>query len=223
MKRQLKDQLDVGLGCATFAREHPDANPTLTAAGANLDALNGRGSTLAARFESASHRWNAAVEGKDREQQEATRLLRAIQRITDYAATRQPEVAVRFRMPAHRSGRHAFVARAQAVVELITTNRELLAGYGMPDTMPEELGATLGRYEAFTIQKESAQQTRSAARAELAEVARQVMQQVRHLDGLYRIRYEDNPEVLSTWRLTRRLPRTARPEPVEVPADRPAA
>ena len=49
------------------------------------------------------------------------------------------------------------------------------------------------------------------------------MQQVRHLDGLYRIRYEDNPEVLTTWRLTRRLPRTARPEPVEVPADRPAA
>lgn len=218
MRKQQKDQLDVGLRCATFARNHPDADPTLTAASAALDGLNDRGVLLAGQFEWAMHQWSAAIEGKARAHQETLRLLGAIQRITDYAATRQPEAAVRFHMPGTRSGRHDFAARVRAVTDLITTHRELLAGYGMPATMPEELGATLARYEAFTVQKAAAQQERSATRRALQEVARQVMQEVRHLDGLYRLRYANQPDLLNVWRLTQRLPASSHSAAAEQPA-----
>ncbi len=218
MRKQQKDQLDVGLRCATFARNHPDADPTLTAAGAALDSLNSRGVHLAGQFESATHRWSAAVEGKQRAQQEARRLLGAIQRIADYAAIQQPEAAVRFRMPGTRSGRHDFVALMRAVADLIATHRELLAGYGMPATMPEELGATLARYEAFTVRKAAAQQERTATRRALMDVARQVMQEVRHLDGLYRLRYADQPDLRNVWRLAQRLPANSHSASAEQPA-----
>lgn len=218
MRKQQKDQLDVGLRCATFARNHPDADPTLTAVGAALDELNARAVILAGQFESAMHRWSAAVEGKARAHQEARRLLGAIQRIADYAALRQPEAAVRFPMPGTRSGRHDFVARVRAVADLITTHRDLLVGYGMPATMPEELGATLARFEAFTVRKAAAQQARSVTQRALFEVARQVMQEVRHLDGLYRLRYAGQPELLTVWRDARRLPGNNHSASAEQPA-----
>lgn len=218
MRKQQKDQLDVGLRCATFARNHPDADPTLTTASAALDGLNDRGEMLAGRFEWAMHQWSAAIEGKARAHQEALRLLGAIQRIADYAAIQQPEVAVRFHMPGTRSGRHDFAARVRAVTDLITTHRDLLAGYGMPAAMPEELGATLARYDDFTVRKAAAQQLRSATRRELREVARQVMQEVRHLDGLYRLRYTDQPELLIVWGRARRLPASSHDASEEEPA-----
>ena len=135
MRKQQKDQLDVGLRCATFARNHPDADPTLTAASAALNGLNDRGGLLAGQFEWTMHQWNAAVAGKSRAHQEARRMLGAIQRIADYAAIRQPGAAVRFLMPGTRSGRHDFAARVRAVTDLITTHRDLLAGYGSYETL----------------------------------------------------------------------------------------
>ena len=206
MLKKTKDQLDVGLHGATFADEHPDANPIITAAGTNLAGLNDRGITLAGQLEAADYNRQAAIAGRVRVEESINRRLRAVQNIAVYAALRQPEAAIRFRMPGEKGGMRGYASRVRGVLKVVNANRELLLTYGMPDTMPEELQADLEQFERFVEQGAVAQHARAELREQLAEVARQLMQGVRHLDGLYRIRHAGNLELLNAWRRVIALP-----------------
>ncbi len=223
MLKSLKDQLDVGLRAATFAAEHPDANPIITTAGTNLAGLGDRSTTLAGQYQAADFNRSAAIAGRIRVEESINRRLGAVQGIADYAALRQPEVAIRFRMPGRKGGSRGFASRVRSVLEVMNDNRELLLTYGMPDTMPEELQADLEQFEGFVEQRAAAQQARAELREQLAEVARQLMQGVRHLDGLYRIRHAGNLELLTAWRRTITLPVRGVKQEEGPASDRPAA
>lgn len=223
MMKSLKDQLDVGLRAATFAEEHPDANPIITAAGNNLGGLSGQGNTLAGEYQVADQNRQAALHGRRRTEAAINTTLGALQGIAGYAALRRPDTPVLFRMPGTHGGMRGFASRVRGVLEVVNANRELLLTYGMPDTMPEELLAQLEAFEKFVAQRAAAQQERAALREQLAEVARQLMQGVRHLNGLYRIRYAASPELLAAWRGTIALPVRGAKKEDDAARTRPAA
>jgi hypothetical protein len=109
------------------------------------------------------------------------------------------------------------------VIEVVNANRELLLTYGMPDTMPGQLQADLEAFEHFVEERHAAQQSRAELRTRLADVARELMHGVRHLDGLYRIRFASNRELLTAWRQTTALPVSTRKPESEAARNRPAA
>ena len=70
----------------------------------------------------------------------------------------------------------------------------------MVDPAPSSLAQALGQFDRAVERGVSGRRAHVGARAELAAIADEVVQQVRQLDGLIRFRFANNPEALAGWR-----------------------
>ncbi len=205
MRADSRLKLDTGERAFAFSLEHPDANPTLTAAVGQLGTLITRARTLAQQQRTGILEVGDAVLNKRALRRAIRADLSDLVRIAEVAALRQPEQAVRLVLPGTSAGQRPFVSTARAMIARATASRDMLLGYGMPEDLLASLSQALDRYESTTSDKASGTATHVGASAELAEVADQVMQVVQHLDALNRRRFRGNAELLAAWKSARNV------------------
>ena len=99
----------------------------------------------------------------------------------------------------------------------------MLTTYGWPEDLLETLTQALDRFEALAAHKATSATSHVGASAELMSVTREVMQERRRIDALYRRRFRDNPELLAAWNSARNIPWKARPGKGGEAGERPAA
>ncbi len=128
--------------------------------------------------------------------------------------------------PDTSASNQSFLTRARVAAATALAHRELLQRYGIPDSLPDDLGLKLDGFEAALNDKHAGHTAHVGANADLEAVTAEIMQLVRQLDALNRFRFRNDPESLGAWRSARNVawPAGERQERVPQEGDvRPAA
>lgn len=94
----------------------------------------------------------------------------------------------------------AFRSAVQGILTEAGNEKELLAKFGMVEPAPSALAEALGQFDRAVERGVTGRRAHVGARAELAAISDEVIQQVRQLDGLIRFRCANDPEALAAWR-----------------------
>jgi hypothetical protein len=90
--------------------------------------------------------------------------------------------------------------------------KAILESYGLTENLLEGMNGDLDAFEAAVARQRNALATQVGAGAELKEVVQDIMEVVRNLDALHRIRFRDDPELKAAWKSARNVAWRA-PEP----------
>jgi hypothetical protein len=203
MRKEVLRTYDTAGRVIAYCHEHPDPNPISGTAVTTLETLTGRMGGLLEQYRSGLRAADYSVKGKKRIRREVRSDLEDVQRFTDVAATRQPELALRFTLPGSTVNQKAFLATSRSILALVAANRDLLLTYGMPETLPERIAQGLNQYESVEVKKAVSTQSHVGASAEIEKVRHEMLLVLRHLDALQRVRFADNAEMLAAWRSAR--------------------
>jgi hypothetical protein len=144
--------------------------------------------------------------------------------VGDLARKDEPSLAtqVRYRPSGNTFGGH--LAAARGLLTEAETHRELLATYGLSAGVLEVYRELLGQSEAAVRLGDEGRAAHKGATPHLRELAKEVRQIVRSMDGRNRIRFRNDAKLLGEWISASTVLGNPGPgsEPVESPAAGPA-
>jgi hypothetical protein len=226
----------MGVGVLSFSQANPAQSPGYIAAvdalGKAIDEALGleikqRDGILGERAGSARRR-----ELRDRMHQIHLRHLTSAGR---RAQREQPEIQKLFRYKPAGGSFGAFRAAGASMVEAAQSHQDVLVRHGMDDAVVKDLIQALAEFDAISEQCTAARTAHVGASARLRALGQEVVELVRVIDGLNRIRFKDDDSLLAQWislSTLRAAPRDTAADdpagpvaapPVAPQADRPAA
>lgn len=224
MRTNVRLVLDMAGRAVEFIHTHPDDNPSTAIVGATLGELSGKAAALTQVARNSVVTAAAAVARKAELREVIAGNLNALAGISKAASAVDRELTVHRRLPRGRTSEPVFISIARVAVASATASKELFLKYGMPATLLDTMTAQLDEFEAAVSRQRNAQAAQVGAGAELASVTAEIIEVVKHLDSLHRLRFKDNAELRAAWKSARnvawRNPDPA-PEPVTPPSGTP--
>jgi len=141
--------------------------------------------------------------------------------VAEFASVEEPEVLQKFRFPADATTYLAFRAAASSIAAEAESRKELLMKHGLSEEVLSGLKVALDQFETAVEQGSAGRLAHVGATAELVAIAEEVVQEVKVMNGLVRIRFANQPEVLAAWESAINVVATPRPEKPD--SDEPAS
>jgi hypothetical protein len=138
-------------------------------------------------------------------------LLPYLIAVGNVAAKDQTGLAAQFHLPRSNANNQTFLAAVKVLLAAAAEKREVLVAAGMAPALLEELQQMFAAFEAASEEARAKRLAHVGARADLQEIARDLMQEVRVLDALNRWRFGKDPDVLAEWQSARHLPTASTP------------
>ena len=216
-----RKRLEMGARALEFSQAHPDASAGYTKALAELTELLARSEQLADQQRQGIADVRAATARKRElrrsiRQGELTHVARAAQR----AAKEVPELAQKFTLPRETIPYLAFRSLARTILAEAQERKEMLIEHGLVDRVLDSLARSLDQFDQALAQGTEGRRKHVAARVELDVTGGDLMQVVRVIDGLNRIRFAVDPDLFAAWRSASNVigpNRPARPSDPEAP------
>jgi hypothetical protein len=224
MKAKIRRKLEMGRRALEFGRAHPDTSPGYTAALTRLEERLGRADTLAGQQRQGMLEVRAATARKHELRRTMTvGHLDHLVSVARVAARELPELSQKFVLTRTQQPYLAFRTTARGMAAEAMADKELLVRHGLVDTVLEDLGQALDEFDAAVEQGTVGRRAHVGASAELATVADEVVQIVKVMDGLNRVRFASEPEQLVAWESASNVVATPRAAPAapEVPSPAP--
>jgi hypothetical protein len=190
----------MGKRVREFCRQHPDSSPGYVATAARLEELLTREDQLVQQQMDGVSEVHAATARK-RELKEL--LMKAhldhLISVAQIAAVEEPEVAQKFVFPAGATTYLAFQAAANGIAAEAEGRKELLVKHGMSEEVLSSLKVTLQQFETAVEQGAAGRLSHVGATAELVTLAEEIVQVVKVMNGLVRLRFANQGELLAAW------------------------
>ena len=201
-----------------FSRAHPSADANYAPVLARLEERVTRMEALAKQQQGGylATRSSAARRRGLRRRLHHELLLHLVT-VAEVAASEEPALAEKFRLPSGNGSHEAFRTLARKMLEQGQAQRELLAKHGLADRLLEDLAAAVDQFDASVGETNEGRRGHVGARAELDAVSDEVMQLVEMLDGLNRYRFGREAEMLAAWNSARHVVVGPRVEKEEAP------
>jgi hypothetical protein len=189
-----------------FCRANPSDAPGYTEALQQLEERLARAEALATQQDSGVLTERGSTKGKS-VLRDAIREnhLRHMVRIARGAASVNPELPKRIRLPDKRVNGTTFIAKARAMMEQATPYKDLFIQDGLPATFLEDLATALNEYESTISGQYLGAAMHVGAVAELPQLGKELMQLVRRFDGLNLLRFQKDPEKRGAWLAARNV------------------
>ncbi len=206
MEDRIRNKLYVGKSARDFLNQHPSEIEGHVAVAAELNATVDRMDATLAEIETGRREFDAAIREKDRQQGAIhAEFLLPIAAIARGNSALDPGIARRFRVPARNGDKTAYVAAAHAILALAEEHQAVFLRDGMPASFVEDLGKALDEYAVTATAVNNNRQLHVQARAELRVLSRQMMGQIKRLDGINRVRFRKTPHLLQAWMTARNV------------------
>jgi hypothetical protein len=205
MKSDTRIRLEMGTRVRGFNRDHPSDNPGHAAAVARLEEQLARAEVLAQQERAGHLSVRATVLYKTERRRILRDGLRLLAGVADAAASEAAGATAPLTMPHDTTNHRAFLTAAKVALTQATSQRELFLKYGMAPDFLGEFSTTLNQYEEAINQKSAAQTAHVGARADLDQVAGEIMHTVEQLDVLNRHRFRNDHELLAAWKSARNV------------------
>lgn len=190
----------MGSRVLEFARLHPDTSPAFAAAVARLRERLQRGVQLAHQFMDG----RSAVRVATTRKVELRRLimqthLHHLASVAEVASVEEPGLARKFVIPRDATTYRGFQTAASGLAAEAENRKDLLLKHGLAEEVLTGLQVALDQFETAIEQGAAGRLTHIGARAELDTVAEEVVQIVKVMTGLIRVRFAGQPELLAEW------------------------
>jgi hypothetical protein len=193
--------IEMGRRALAFAEAHPEQTPANLPALSQLKELLTRADMLIIQQRDGISEVRAAtIEKREIRRRIRRTHLPHLSRVAEAAGTERPELAQKFQLPSEGMPYLAFRSAVQGILTEAKNEKELLVRFGMVEPAPDSLGEALAQFDRAAERGVSGRRAHVGARAELAAIADEVLQQVRQLDGLIRFSFAQAPEALAAWR-----------------------
>jgi len=217
MRTSIRLKLDMAGRAVEFCRAHPAADPATTVVASRLDDLTTRANQLLQQQRTQQTAAAGAVSLKADLRDTLEESFIALVGIARAAAADHPDITIHRRRPRRRTNEATFLTTARVAVAESVAVKAILESYGLTENLLEGMNGDLDAFEAAVARQRNALATQVGASAELKEVVQDIMEVVRNLDALHRIRFRDDPELKAAWKSARNVAwRVPEPE-AEVP------
>jgi hypothetical protein len=204
MNAKVRRTLEMATRVLNFSRAHPDPAQGSVAALSRLEATLARAGQLVIQQRDGVSEVRAATRQKEelRRSIRRTQLLH-LSRVAEAAGKERPDLEQKFVLAPEATPYMAFRAAAQGIAAEAQNEKEVLLKHGLLETALESLTQALGQFDQAVDRGISGRQAHVSARAELAVIADEVVQIARLMDGTYRYRFANQPELLAAWESAR--------------------
>jgi hypothetical protein len=200
MNAKSRRKLEMGKRALEFSRAHPDQSVGYTAA---VDRLADRlqvGDQLALQQRDGLLEVRAATRVKrELKKAMAQTHLRHLAQAARLAGREAPAIAEKFAVPPAKLPYASFRTAAGAVAAEAEGNADLLRKYGLAEPVFASLKATLEQFDAAVERGSLGRRAHVGASADLDNVAAEVVALVGLIDGMNRIRFAGEPELVAEW------------------------
>ena len=190
----------MGQRALEFSRAHPDSNPGYETALVRLDEMLNRAALLTDQQRNGFLEVRIASRRK-RELRKAIIKghLTHLMGVAQGAEKAVPGITQRFRISLLGTTYLSFRAAARGMLAEATTRKDTLMQFGLSVTVLDALATALDQFDAVVKQGVDGRRGHTGATQDLAAVADEVIQIVRVMDGLNRVRFADDEELLPAW------------------------
>ena len=201
MNKRTRSRLEMAARALEFCQAHPDTSDGYTQAVADLTELLARSQQLADLHRQGVAEVRAATERKRAlrrsiRQGQLVHVARAAQR----AAREVPELTQKFALARQPIPYLTFRSFARTVAAEAEERKELLVKHGLVDRVLESLTEGLGQFDQAVAQGAEGRRIHIGATVELDVVGGEAVEIVRMIDGLNRVRFAGDPDLLAAWR-----------------------
>ena len=200
MNRKTRRKLEMGARALEFSREHPDASPGYASSLARLEDRLIRADKLEVQQRDGILLARAATARK-RELRRSLKqgLLRHLSSVAAAASADAPELPEKFTLPKTTQSYRAFRAAARSIEAEAMGRKELLVQHGLSETGLQGLTESLNEFDAMVQQGSDSRIAHVGASFELDDVADEVVQVVKVMNGLNYHRFARNGELWASW------------------------
>jgi hypothetical protein len=190
----------MGQRVLEFSRRNPDQSAGYIAASARLQERLTRADELARQQVDGLAEIKVAT-GRKRELRRFIMQahLDHLVSVAELASVEEPELVQKFRFPPDATTYLSFRAAASSMTAEAESRKELLMKHGLSEDVLNGLKTSLDQFETALEQGAAGRLARVGATAELVTVADEVVQIVKVMNGLIRIRFANQPELLAAW------------------------
>jgi hypothetical protein len=212
MNKRTRSRLEMAARALEFCQAHPDTSAGYTTAVADLAELLGRSQQLADLQRQGVAEVRAATERKrdlrrSIRQGQLVHVARAAQR----AAREVPELTQKFALARQPIPYLTFRSLARTVAAEAQGRRELLVKHGLVDRVLESLTEGLGQFDQAVAQGAEGRRIHVGAAVELDVVGGEAVEIVRMIDGLNRVRFTGEPDLMAAWKSASNIIGPSRP------------
>jgi hypothetical protein len=200
MNAKSRRQIEMGKRVLEFARKHSDQSPAFGAAVTRLQDRLNRAAQLAEQQRVGQNEVHVATKRKA----ELRKLMRKahldhLAQVALTAAVEDPELPQKFSFPDDATTYLAFQTAASGLAAEAESRKELLIKYGLSEDVLSDLKVNLDEFQTVVEQGAAGRLAHVGASAELITVSEEVVQVVKIMNGLVRIRFAKQDEVLAAW------------------------
>jgi hypothetical protein len=219
MNTPVRKKLEMAARVRTFSRTHSSNVPTYATVLGRFEERLAEAEVMAGRqHEARLAARGARVRRRDLRRIVHFQLLPYLVAVGNVAARDRTELSAQFRLPNTSANNQAFLTAVKTLQTAAELQREVLVAAGMAPALLEELQRLVSAFEIASEEARAKRLSHIGARADLQEIAGDLMEEVRVLDGINRWRFGKDPEVMAEWQAARHLPT---PSPAAQPnADR---
>jgi hypothetical protein len=220
MNSKTRRKLEMGARVLEFSREHPNVSSGYASALARLEERLARADRLEAQQREGILLSRAATTRKlELRRSLKMGLLAHLASVAQAASAEAPELAQKFSLPETTQSYRAFRAAARAIEAEALERKELLLKHGLAETALQDLTAALDEFDAMVKQGSDSRIAHVGASFELDEVADEVVQVVKVMNGFNRHRLSRDGELLASWAAACNVVATPRPPEKEAGAE----
>jgi hypothetical protein len=193
-------KLNMAMRVLEFSRQHPDTSPGYVTAVARLEERLARAEQLARQHVAGLSEVHVATARKSDLRRTIKRThLGHLLSVAELASAEEPELLRKFQYPRDATTYQAFQTAANSIAAEAEARKELLMKHGLAEEVLSGLRVALDQFQTAVEQGNAGRLAHVGATAELGAVAEEAAQVVKVTNGLVRIRFANQPEILAAW------------------------
>jgi hypothetical protein len=213
MRAKSRRKIEMGERVLEFSKQYSDLSPGFAAAVARLKQRLER----AAQLEQQQLDGRTEVKVATGRKRELRKLIRKahldhLSSVAENASVEEPELLQKFAFPSDATTYHAFRAAASTIAAEAESRKELLMKHGLSEEVLSGLQVALDQFTTAAEQGSAGRLAHVAATAELVEIAEEIVQDGKVMNGVVRIHCANQPDVLAAWESAINVVATPKPE-----------
>ena len=200
MDARSRRDIEMGTRALEFSRAHPDTEAGTAAAVARLDQLVARANEVAgAQRDGLIDTRAASARKADLRRAMLSGPIGHLAEVGQLAAKEDHELGKTFRFKPGADTYLAFRTAARGMVAAAQAHQEVLAKYGLSESVLEQFGQMLDQFDAALTLGNDGRTAHKGATLELRTVASMIRQTVRVMDARNRQRFQEDGQLLGSW------------------------
>ena len=200
MNADSRRKIEMGTRALEFSRAHPDTEPAMATTAARLEQLLARATqTATVQRDGLVHVHAAAARKKELQRQMREVPIAHLAEVGRAAAREEHELGKTFTFRPGASTSFAFRTAARSMASSAQEHRELLAKYGLAQSVLDEFVQTLDQLDAAVALGNEGRTAHVGATRELGALATEIVRAVRVMDARNRQRFADQEQLLGSW------------------------